>query len=73
MGIKKKVIKRSQIQTHFPVGGTIITWLLLDRFKELPGWFVGMVWTLFGLLWLAVIIIAFTQEAVEIDFERIEK
>lgn len=51
----KKVISRKNLPTQAPVLTTAIVWLLLDRLAA-PGWFIGVVWTLVGLLWLAFIV-----------------
>ena len=40
--------------TELPIGGTIILWLLLDRLHA-AGWFVGVVWTLWGFFCLTYV------------------
>ena len=42
----------ASLGTRLPIGGTIILWLLLDRLHA-AGWVVGVVWTLWGLVWAA--------------------
>jgi hypothetical protein len=57
---RPKVITFKQLPTRFPATSTIAWWLLLDRF-HVPGWCWGMWGTVWVLLWIAMIFMAWQQ------------
>lgn len=63
--MNKKVISWDNLPVRYPVLPTVVVWLLMDRFHA-SGWIQGVVWTLVGIIWLVVIISAWTSDSVDI-------
>ena len=58
MSEKRIVLKGKHRRHYFPVIGTVVWWLVLDRFGA-PGWVYGVVFTLIGIVWIAIIVEGF--------------
>lgn len=49
--------------------GSALLWLLLDRL-QIGGWLAGAIWTLWGILCVAVVVASFTQNQVKFFKEK---
>jgi len=58
---KRKVINAKNWPLHFPVVGTLVCYLMLDKFSA-PGWLCGAFGVLFGLWYIFVFIDVITKE-----------
>lgn len=59
--MKYPVIDRKYLPSTLPVFPTLTIWLMLDKIQP-PAMIYGVVWTLWGLIFLAVTIRAFSEE-----------
>lgn len=62
---RRKVLDAKQMPTRLPMIGTLVWYLILDKF-DAPGWLWGVMGTLFVLLWIAAVVGIWTQDSVEI-------
>ena len=66
---KKKTIAAHNLPPRLPLYGSLVAWLVLDRLVA-PGWVWGVVGTLFGLIWIVMIVEVIRWEPVDIFDER---
>lgn len=50
---KKVVVAHKHRRSYFPVTGTLVWWLAIDRLAP-PSWVWGVFWTLAVLVWVAI-------------------
>lgn len=65
---RRTVVKWSSLPTH-PMRflwGTAVLWLLMDRFNA-PGWAHGVLWTVWGLLFIVFLVGWWHQDYVDIN------
>jgi hypothetical protein len=63
---KKKVISGNNFKPKLPVLATAVAYLYLDYYKA-PGWVWGVTATLYGLLWIVVIVLLAKNDYEEVD------
>ena len=63
----RKVIDRDQLPSHWPVVGTLVWWLVLERL-DAPGWVWGSVGAVVFLAWLAIGYRIFTDKDSAVKF-----
>ena len=61
-----KVVSFKNLPARLPFTQTVLAYLLLDKFHA-PGWVIGTVWTLVGIIWIATIYGIIHQDQVELN------
>lgn len=64
------IIGSANLPRTFPWTQTAIQ-MLITRVYDLPGWAVGVMWTLIALLWIAKIGEYFTETDYEVNLKRL--
>jgi len=62
---KTPVLSFTSLPSRFPITGTAVVYLLLDKFHA-SGWVQGAAWTVVGALWIGVFVSVFTEQKVEL-------
>lgn len=62
MSDKRIVVAHKYMPTVWPITFSIASWLLMDRLG-IPGWAWGVYWTLLAIIWIALSVSLFTEEA----------
>ncbi len=66
---RKPCVNRANLPTTLPIWPTITLWLLLDRLAA-PGWVLGVVWTLWTVIFLICFFSLFTDKPRTPVFEK---
>lgn len=67
---KRKVISGKNLPQYVPINGTAITYLFLDKFHA-AGWIWGALGFFWVVIWVAIIVIRFSEKDVDV-FEESE-
>lgn len=59
-----KVIKQKYLPTKLPVVGTAF-WIFLMHYYSAPGWVWGVTGTIFGIVWVSLIIVVAVERGVK--------
>jgi len=63
---KTPVLSFTSLPSRFPITGTAVVYLLLDKFHA-SGWVQGAAWTVVGIVWIAVGVSLFTERKVSLE------
>lgn len=60
-----KVLHPSQLPTRLPIIGTLVAYMCMDMY-DAPGWVIGMVWTLLGIIWICAIVAIYKEDQIKL-------